>query len=70
MNEIYMIRGRGNKFIQLLQIKTALLLGYKVKIITPQDTCRGRRANIISWIDDFPDFPKDAISPLDKPSKQ
>jgi hypothetical protein len=52
-----------------LLFQVAQLLGYKVIIGKPTDTCRGYRANIISWIDDFPDFPEDVISPLDKPSK-
>lgn len=60
MNEIYYVRGRGGKLKELITIKIALLLGYKVKIIKPQDTidkCYGRKA--ILQIDEFP---------LDKPS--
>lgn len=59
MYEIYMVRGCGNKLKQLLAIKTALLLGYKIKIINPQDTidkCYGHKAILL--IDEFP---------LDKP---
>lgn len=44
------------------------IFGYDYEIVYPTDTCRGHRANIISWIDDFPDFPKDITIPLDKPS--
>ena len=53
---------------QLLS-QIAQLLGYNVIIGKPTDTCRGHRANIISWIDDFPDFPENIITPIDKPSK-
>ena len=56
-------------FGKQLLAKVAQLLGYNVIIGKPIDACRGRRANIISWIDDFPDFPEDIITPLDKPSK-
>ena len=61
---------QGYTFTKQLLSQVAQLLGYKVIIGKPTDTCRGHRTNIISWVDDFPDFPEDIITPLDKQLKQ
>ena len=46
------------------------MLGYDCEIVYPtDDTCRGYRANFLLDIDDFPEFPKDLIKPIDTPTK-
>lgn len=59
-------RWQGYTFNKRCLAIVAQLLGYNVIIGKPTDTCRGHRANIISWIDDFPDFSENI---LDKPLK-
>lgn len=70
--DIYVIipRGQGLSTKYAIQCTIAQLLGYNVIIVNPNsNACRGRRANIIEWVDDLPEFTKDFKKPIDTPTK-
>ena len=60
---------QGYTLSKQLLSQVAQLLGYKVIIGKPTDTCRGRRANNIIWYDEDEDVfkVKELNLPLDKP---